>query len=899
MLKIRAISTPSGIRRRKRNKINCRQFSFETFSSNRVTSKKFRYLDRPTRPTSSTTSIFSQRLTFKNETNKNKNYNILNLMLENNPKKCNYKKIKNKMKEIKNLYSTNTRESYKLPKSTKRVEELYYNYNVLYGQNTSNLIKTYSPSMRPQSSSINKFVKKMNMNQKESIYVFTEDEIMKIIEAKCSDIGIELKEHMIQKFKDYCNAKCKNRIVDLSDNYLGINTVKCLGNILYNFDRISRLNLSKNYLGDKGIAIIINSLKNSISLIYLNIASNNITCKGGEFIFRKMIYQQSLLDLNISTIEGSIRNRLTSIGVKDIELYLKNNHLIEILNLSGNSIKNEGFISLCKGLNHNNSLTSLKISHNEIGEKGIILGLKCIQNLVIKLTILDISKNKIMNEGLIKLTDKLKDFPNLYSLNLSFCGFEFEAFQYLIQVLQYNRKIEALNVSGNKLKSKKFISLKSFFSFLGIKSLNMAKCNLCDESALDLGECIEENCTIKKLNISDNEITDIGFKSFSRLFYNNLTIEYFDCSSNFLTDAGIKNIIKSLEVNTSLKSINVYDNQLHNETANLIIEVLEKNKTLVFINLYYNRIPMKKIDEINKILKSNTEKQKLKLVPDLIKTVKDLEFRPDDFKILTTKIKEKKKEQNFLFQKVKEEDKMYTSIKDENNHYLDIKLNEINKINSKIKTLEQNIREIEKEIITNEKDFTQQENDLKDKIWEKNEELNEDLTIQKNAQIDYDNTYNEIDHVLALTQEKYNLSLRSLNKLEDSLKKVKDDLIEKNKTYEELMSINILSNNIKRRKTLTYNIRNSLRNNRSHRTMNVTPVFRDSKKKLLNIKGKLDLYSINEESKKNKIRINNLRKINKNKKSKTIITSKNNSVASLHHPKKKNFSALNVLNAEL
>ena len=99
-------------------------------------------------------------------------------MLENNPKKCNFKKLKNKIKEIRNLYSSNTKESYKLPKSTKRVEELYYNYNVLYGQNTSNLIRTYSPSMRPQSSSVNKFVKKMNMNQKESIYVFTDDEIL-------------------------------------------------------------------------------------------------------------------------------------------------------------------------------------------------------------------------------------------------------------------------------------------------------------------------------------------------------------------------------------------------------------------------------------------------------------------------------------------------------------------------------------------------------------------------------------------------------------------------------------------------------------------------------------------------------------------------------------------------
>ena len=50
----------------------------------------------------------------------------------------------------------------------------------------------------------------------------------------------------------------------------------------------------------------------------------------------------------------------------------------------------------------------------------------------------------------------MKDFPNLISLNLSFCGFEFRAFEIFLKNLQYSRKLENLNVSGNKLKHKNF-----------------------------------------------------------------------------------------------------------------------------------------------------------------------------------------------------------------------------------------------------------------------------------------------------------------------------------------------------------------------------------------------------------------------------------------------------------
>ena len=116
--------------------------------------------------------------------------------------------------------------------------------------------------MRPMSTSISGFNKKMAHDLNENIFVFQEEEILELIKARCDDIGIDLRENMIHKFRDYCNSKCKNRIVDLSEYFLGIHSIKLISSILYNTDRISRLNLTKNNLGDNGVKILINSIKN-------------------------------------------------------------------------------------------------------------------------------------------------------------------------------------------------------------------------------------------------------------------------------------------------------------------------------------------------------------------------------------------------------------------------------------------------------------------------------------------------------------------------------------------------------------------------------------------------------------------------------------------------------------
>ena len=774
------------------------QFSFDTlnFSSSRRKARSFRRKEKLTRP-SSASSIFSKKLNFKNQSSivkHNNNLNVLDLLLENSPNKYSYKKLRSKISSIDNFYHNHRMK----PKN--RIEEIYYKYNVLYGQNTSNMIRTYSPKMRPNSSSVKKFVKKMKNEQKDSIPVFTEEEINELIKAKCSDIGIDVKDHMLYKFKEFCNSKCKDRIVDFRENFLGLYSIKFLGNILYNSDRISKLNLSKNNLGDAGVELLINAIKYSTSLITLNIASNGITYIGGDIVFKNLVNQQSIIYFNISTIEGTNRNRnrLTYAGIKDIIPFLKNNLFIEYFNLSGNSIKNDGFIAVCKGLNENKAIVTLKLSHNEIGEKGIIQGLKYINTPINQLAYLDMSKNKFLDNGLIALVDQLKNLPNLISLNISFCGFEFLGFEYLLKNLQYNRKLEILNVRGNKLKNENFYQIKPYFPNIGLRSLNMSRCSLCDDYTFKLGEFMEENVTIRRLNISENEISDEGFKSFGALFYKNSSINHFDVSSNFLTNNSVSNMIKSLEFNSSLNSINLYGNQLNNDISNLILQILQKNRTLTYINLYFNRIPMNKIEEINKFIKLNFDRQKQKFIPNLIRSVKQLEFNPNQFQILANKIKNRKIERDFLFKKVKEENIIYSSAMKEQQKDINIKLSESTTKTEQLKLLEQRIQEIDEILVQEDAIFKKKEKEFKEKISIESDYLFDALSDKTLSNKDYISAKMENENILSMTQEKYYLSERALNKVSNSLSSLNKNLSEKTEELEKLLSIKLTKNYRKR-----------------------------------------------------------------------------------------------------
>ena len=819
--------------------------------------KRFNTISNKSRPRTTklnTINIFSK--------NTEENLDVLHLIIESNPNQYNTLKIQKKLNSINPLFLRGTEENLKRPNFNQNTEEVFYKYNLLYGNNTTNLIRTYSPKMRPMSASINGFNKKMANDLNENIYVFNEEEIIDLIKARCRDIGIDLRENMIYKFRDYCNSKCKNRIVDLSECYVGIHSIKLISSILYNSDRIARLNLTKNNLGDNGVKILINSIKNSRSLISLNITSNSITHKGGEVIFKDLINQQSIIDLNVSSIEGVNRNRLTASGIKNMEKFLKINLFIENLNICGNSIKDEGFIILSKGLNNNQSLYKLNIANNDIHHKGLNQGLNLIT--ICKLYYLNISNNPILDEGLKRLTDSLKNFNNLHKLNVSNCGFEFSGFEHLLNALQYIKRIEYLNVSRNNLKSENFENLKPCFSSFGIRNLNMSKCSLGNETTFILGECIAGNETIKKLNISENKITDAGFKSFVPIFSNNNVIESFDCSVNFISDLTAKDFIKNLKFNRALKRINFFDNQLKNEMGNLFIEILESNKCLININLIYNRVQMKTIDEINRILKLNNEKQKSKFLPNLIRDIKGLQFNPELFSFYTQSIQNKKNQQEVLYKKVREDDRYFSKLLNKEKKRIEVKVQEMKNIQDQIVECQKQIKDVREKYEKLHKKIRQHEDDMNEKIEEENKILKDIKNKNGFLEADFISTKKDLENVIIETKDKYKLSQDKLNLAKKSYKSMSDEIKRKNKLLQNLYNPEMLvsiNQKIDDKKVKKPNNKNNILNKNVNTESNANRINTTSANEnlLTTISGSIEYK--NKENAKNNIRKESKKKI--------------------------------------
>ena len=719
---------------------------------------------------------------------KNENLDFLNLIIDTNPYQFNRDMIQKKMQQINHMYIIGSESNYKRPKFDYTTEELFYNYNLLYANKTHNLIKTYSPKMHPLSSSVKTFLKKMNYNLKENEPLFNEEEILLFCKSKCKDIGIEFRDNILNKFKDYCSLRCKNRIADLSDSFYGINSVYFLIPILSQSDRISRLNLSKNNLGDKGVELLVNAVKNSKSLVSLDISSNSISYKGGEIIFKNFIEQQSIINLNVSSYEGINRNRLTANGIKYIIKYLKKNYFVEKLNLARNSLKNEGFELVAKGINNNINLNELNIGNNDIDEEGIKQSLTLINKC--KIISLNLSGNKIKDEGLILLANNLRHFPELKIINVSNCGIGYKGFKELLNVLQSVRRIESLDISENRLFSTKFEELKVYFCAFGLRYLNLSKCQLEDDTSYLLGECLSLNETIKVLNLSHNKISDSGFRSFVYLLKTNSTLETFDLSSNYLSDKSIIEFLSNAEYNTTLKYLNLYDNRIRNEVGKYIIKCLETNKSLLKINLFFNRVQLKTIEEINKKLKLNNIKEKNKKVPDIKRTLKELEFNPNEFKFLTKNIKTKKDQKITITKKIKEEQKNYEILLKEENKKINLKKKELEKIEEKLKILDDKIGNFGLNMKLLEEDLVLNENKIKKQIQNENKAKSEIEILNIKAKADYELAKKDIENEINKTRVKYGESQDRIINAQKTLSKYNLNLKKLNKQYESLMNSN-------------------------------------------------------------------------------------------------------------
>ena len=132
---------------------------------------------------------------------------------------------------------------------------------------------------------------------------------------------------------------------------------------------------------------------------------------------------------------------------------------------------------------------------------------------------------------------------------------------------------------------------RGFLSLYGrVKEFSLRGCNLGDEAAAIIAECMEQSSSSKPptfLNLSDNRITAVGLQA---LLSAAKKVERLNLSGNILGVAGAELLAKYLESNTSLKVLYLDQVALGNAGLEAVMKSLEKNKTLLELHCGENNI---------------------------------------------------------------------------------------------------------------------------------------------------------------------------------------------------------------------------------------------------------------------------------------------------------------------
>ena len=750
------------------------------------------------RPFSSNSNIDIDKINYYKKSNVPSDLDVLNLIIKNSPERIDLRLVAQKM----NLLNKEIRQ-----KSLNSTNKKFYDYNIIFGYKTNNIIKSYTPKLV-----LKKLPKKQgtNKNGQEIKQVFNEEEISSLFYQKCMDLNIPLKEELMNRFTDFIKLKCVNRVIDLTDCKLGLQSMIILREILMNNDiEYSRLILSKNNFGDKGIEILLEIIQDNSSIVELNLSSNGLTAKGGKLIFAYLLNQQSIISLDISSHEGINRNRICAEGVRLIENVLKTNYFLESIDLSSNSIKTEGFKYLINGLSGNIVLKYLNISNNEIDDKGMHYLKDNFEEC--KLEVLDLSSNPIGNEGCISLGKCLgsEKFSEITNVNLSDCSIRFNGIREFFKFIKTNKKLNTLVLNKNNLFSKKWVYLEDYFITLNLRNLYLSSCSL-NVSVIEISKILQHHPTLKVLDLSHNQINDSSFIFFKSFPKENLSLIELDFSRNYISDKSAKYFFENLVNNRNLQRLNFFDNQLQNQSANAIIEGLKINHFLTYINLKSNRVPIRVMKEINKKIQSNKLSEKDKFLPQLKREIKDLSFDPEEINSLKVRILLQNQEKELSIQKLKEDNKIIKLKKLESKK-------ELNKVESESNILLLKLEEINKEI----KNINEMKESEISKYNDESIKIEEDLTdIQKEVErinIENERHKDKYDDIYKRLKRTYDNTFKKYEEQRKFLMIEIDQLKNKQKKYASKLRILERLKNMDKNEIIKYKEENKSNNNENQK----------------------------------------------------------------------------------
>ena len=465
-----------------------------------------------------------------------------------------------------------------------------------------------------------------------------------------------LKELIISWNNDQVIVNTADRECDLSGKNIGNIGALIVSNLLYlnkSIITVKMLNISSNNISDDGIARISDCLKNNNSLLGLKMSHNRISVEGAMKIEEALKNNKTLKKLDISycgipdggaiAISESYKSNKT---LQELIISWNNDQVTVntaglFCDLSGKNICNTGALIVSNLLYLHKSIITVKmlnISSNNISDDGIVMISDCLKNnnslLGLKMT-----HNRISGEGAMKIAEALKNIKKLKKLDISYCGIPDDGAIAISESYKNNKTLQELIISWNsdqvivnttdpswKL-SEKDIGNTGALIVSNLLSLNkMVKLtlqlsifhnNIFKEEVVAISDCLNN---LQDVNMSHNKISFKEAEKIAELIKDNTTLVKLDISFCGIPDDGMVVISESYKNNKILQEfiISWNNDQVIVNTSEPFCDLFNKNigntGALIVSNLLYHN---QKVTKLN-ICKNNIYNEGMARISNLL-----------------------------------------------------------------------------------------------------------------------------------------------------------------------------------------------------------------------------------------------------------------------------------------
>ena len=300
-----------------------------------------------------------------------------------------------------------------------------------------------------------------------------------------------------------------------------------------NHNNLEEFSLRHCQICPKGCRILKEFLQKHKNLKEARFVDTQFTYCGFSEVCQGLHHNSSVLRLYLINTEID-----ADLGARCLSLLLQTNNTLEELYLSENRLGDEGTEILSDGLIHNcsvrkldlrsngietdgcralssvvkecNMLTSLCLAMNEIGDIGVSKLAEGLKDKNCQLEDLDLSDNRISEDGAVALSDMLLENSRLQSLNLSFNSIGGNGASSIANVLDRNITLRRLCLRRNNIDN---IGASAFATMLptmrGLKELSMTHNPIDQEGSGQLLEGLRNNVELIYMQVGDTKSVQI------------------------------------------------------------------------------------------------------------------------------------------------------------------------------------------------------------------------------------------------------------------------------------------------------------------------------------------------------------------------------------------------------